>query len=145
MRLLAFAALLVCTQFIVTPYGQDTILNNNNRNKTIIDSSNINPYSETLVQRKIAAILTASGSAEVVLGIVFTTNHTLENIFKSAGNASMGRTYDYAFWIAGTIQVCIGLPMLIVSEISKSKHDKWEKSHGKHKVSFNGSSIIMEF
>jgi len=138
-------SLFVCSVFISISYCQDTISQHSKTNTVDSGSIGVNPYPEAPNQRRSATLLTISGAAELALGIAFSSNVDAERLFSNKNLANSARNCDNMFLLGGIFQSAVALPVLIAAEVERSKHDRWERNHGKPRISFNGSSIAVNF
>lgn len=137
--------LFICSIFVTISYCQDTVSQHHQVNATAEDCMGVNPYPETRVQRGTSAFLTISGVAELALGIAFSSNVDVERQFSNNSLANAARRCDNMLLLAGILQCAVGLPVFIAAGVERSKHDGWDRTHCKPSISFNGSSIAVNF
>ncbi len=126
-------------------FGEDITLTGNKLNSIPSDSIRENPYSPMYVPRRIGAVLTAAGGAEICLGILFKINPSWEIEEDEPALFKPRFGYGTTFLVFGIGEFVAGLVVYIYSINSKVKYDRWEDDNRKLKVSFNGSGITVQF
>jgi hypothetical protein len=105
----------------------------------------VNPYPDATYQAEAALFVAASGAAETAFGAACFSNFVYKELRLNQSTANNLRTDGNLLILAGVMQCFVGIPLFIISEVERSKHDKWEKRHGYLRVGFTGSGIVADF
>jgi hypothetical protein len=103
-----------------------------------------NPYSRALGGKIAGSVLVGFGAVGACIGIIFDATDYYENMYEDLDMKDLGTIIEKAIWIECSMELAIGVPLLIVSSIKNSRWEKWDKEN-RIDISFNAKGLVVKF